>query len=171
MTDTFCIQLYSSRFIHLLIWAIYEQQEIQCINRLYRKCRLVTKLIIFWWRNQLFDCVSSTVAYYVCFFYFSFTKFTLIKLINTGFVILLSVYYQAARILGPPSTFEASKLKVEFVGEEMNKQPFCTIPRAYTLTHCDLTANLTLAVSSSISSEQVWSNKLFFPQLMRHFLF
>nr|CAD1838852.1 unnamed protein product [Ananas comosus var. bracteatus] len=68
----------------------------------------------------------------------------------------------AARILGPPSTFEASKLKVEFNGEEMNKQPFCTIPRAYTLTHCDLTANLTLAVSSSISSEQlrIWQSTL-----------
>ncbi|XP_020087838.1 protein STAY-GREEN LIKE, chloroplastic-like isoform X3 [Ananas comosus] len=70
--------------------------------------------------------------------------------------------YLAARILGPPSTFEASKLKVEFDGEEMNKQPFCTIPRAYTLTHCDLTANLTLAVSSSISSEQlrIWQSTL-----------
>ncbi|XP_072951167.1 uncharacterized protein [Typha angustifolia] len=64
---------------------------------------------------------------------------------------------QAARLLGPPTTFEASKLKVEFMGEEINKQPLCTIPRAYTLTHCDLTANLTLVVSNSISSEQLRS--------------
>ncbi|XP_078178805.1 protein STAY-GREEN LIKE, chloroplastic-like [Carex rostrata] len=68
-------------------------------------------------------------------------------------------FYQslAARLLGTPTTFEASKLKVEFNGEEVNKKPFCTGPRAYTLTHCDWTANLTLAVSNSISSEQLQS--------------
>jgi hypothetical protein len=52
---------------------------------------------------------------------------------------------QAAKILGPPTTFNAAKLKVEFAGEEL-RPPF---PRAYTLTHCDLTANLTLGVMSS----------------------
>lgn len=51
----------------------------------------------------------------------------------------------AAKILGPPTTFNAAKLKVEFAGEEL-RPPF---PRAYTLTHCDLTANLTLGVMSS----------------------
>lgn len=68
---------------------------------------------------------------------------------------------QAAKILGPPTTFNAAKLKVEFAGEEWSRkqQPF---PRAYTLTHCDFTANLTLAVSGSITSEQLrsWQSTL-----------
>ncbi|KAK3143258.1 hypothetical protein QOZ80_4AG0298180 [Eleusine coracana subsp. coracana] len=69
----------------------------------------------------------------------------------------------AAKILGPPTTFNAAKLKVEFTGEEMTKRgkgkPF---PRAYTLTHCDFTANLTLAVTGSITSEQLrsWQSTL-----------
>ncbi|TVU16729.1 hypothetical protein EJB05_40306, partial [Eragrostis curvula] len=69
----------------------------------------------------------------------------------------------AAKILGPPTTFNAAKLKVEFAGEDMmtrsKKQPF---PRAYTLTHCDFTANLTLAVTGSITSEQLrsWQSTL-----------
>jgi magnesium dechelatase len=35
-------------------------------------------------------------------------------------------------------------------------------PRAYTLTHCDFTANLTLAVTGSITSEQLrsWQSTL-----------
>ncbi|KAL6651684.1 hypothetical protein ACP70R_010609 [Stipagrostis hirtigluma subsp. patula] len=69
----------------------------------------------------------------------------------------------AAKLLGPPTTFNAAKLKVEFAGEELmrrsKKQPF---PRAYTLTHCDFTANLTLAVTGSITSEQLrsWQSTL-----------
>ncbi|XP_062184526.1 protein STAY-GREEN LIKE, chloroplastic-like isoform X2 [Phragmites australis] len=69
----------------------------------------------------------------------------------------------AAKLLGPPTAFNAAKLKVEFAGEEMmrskQKQPF---PRAYTLTHCDFTANLTLAVTGSITSEQLrsWQSTL-----------
>ncbi|XP_073098794.1 protein STAY-GREEN LIKE, chloroplastic isoform X3 [Elaeis guineensis] len=61
----------------------------------------------------------------------------------------------AARLLGPPTSFEASKLKVVFMGEQMDKQPLGISTRAYTLTHCDFTANLTLAVSNSISSDKV----------------
>lgn len=62
---------------------------------------------------------------------------------------------QAVSLLGPPTRFEASKLKVVFMGEEIEKQPLCTIPRAYTLTHCDFTANLTLAVSNTIANDMV----------------
>jgi proteinaceous RNase P len=66
------------------------------------------------------------------------------------------------KLLGPPTSFNAAKLKVEFAGEDLlqargknKKQAF---PRAYTLTHCDLTANLTLAVTAPpMSSEQVRS--------------
>jgi len=35
-------------------------------------------------------------------------------------------------------TFNAAKLKVKFAGEDKQPPPF---PRAYTLTHCDFTAN------------------------------
>ncbi|CAD5182877.1 unnamed protein product [Musa acuminata subsp. malaccensis] len=40
------------------------------------------------------------------------------------------------------------------MGEEMEKQIPSTIPRAYTLTHCDFTANLTLAVSNGMHSQK-----------------
>jgi proteinaceous RNase P len=57
-------------------------------------------------------------------------------------------------------TFNAAKLKVEFAGEDKHPPPF---PRAYTLTHCDFTANLTLAVSGPMTtSEQLrsWQSTL-----------
>ncbi|URE30263.1 hypothetical protein MUK42_17463 [Musa troglodytarum] len=68
----------------------------------------------------------------------------------------------AARLLGPPTRFEASKLKVVFMGEELEKQSLSTIPRAYTLTHCDFTANLTLAVSSNTHNNKLmgWQTTL-----------
>lgn len=56
---------------------------------------------------------------------------------------------------------------MEFAGEELllrgnckkKQQPF---PRAYTLTHCDLTANLTLAVTGPMTGEQLrsWQSTL-----------
>ncbi|KAK6939954.1 LOW QUALITY PROTEIN: Staygreen protein, partial [Dillenia turbinata] len=64
-----------------------------------------------------------------------------------------------ARLLGPPVRFEASKLKVVFTGEEGDK--YSTIrPRTYTLSHCDLTADLTLTISNIISLDQLkgWYN-------------
>ncbi|XP_077249782.1 magnesium dechelatase SGRL, chloroplastic-like isoform X2 [Tasmannia lanceolata] len=72
-----------------------------------------------------------------------------------------SLVLKAARLLGPGTNFEASKLKVVFLGEEMAKQPRIT-PRIYTVTHCDLTANLTLAISNTINVEQLrgWYNRL-----------
>jgi proteinaceous RNase P len=56
-------------------------------------------------------------------------------------------------------TFNAAKLKVKFAGEDEQPPPF---PRAYTLTHCDFTANLTLAVSGPMTSEQLrsWQSTL-----------
>jgi len=64
---------------------------------------------------------------------------------------------EAVSLLGTPTRFEASKLKVVFMGEEIEKQPLCSIPRAYTLTHCDFTANLNLAVSNNITNDKVWT--------------
>ncbi|XP_074562179.1 magnesium dechelatase SGRL, chloroplastic-like [Curcuma longa] len=68
----------------------------------------------------------------------------------------------AARLLGPPTKFEASKLKVVFTGEEMEKHAPSTIHRAYTLTHCDFTANLTLSVSNNIHIKMLldWQTRL-----------
>ncbi|KAK9167282.1 hypothetical protein Scep_002473 [Stephania cephalantha] len=60
--------------------------------------------------------------------------------------------FQAARLLGPPARFDASKLKVVHMGDEYGKG---VIPRTYSLSHCDLTANLTLAVSNAISIDQL----------------
>lgn len=54
----------------------------------------------------------------------------------------------------PPAKFEASKLKVVLLEDQMNKYA-SIIPRTYILSHCDLTANLTLAVSNVIKLEQV----------------
>ncbi|XP_022719730.1 protein STAY-GREEN 1, chloroplastic-like [Durio zibethinus] len=65
-----------------------------------------------------------------------------------------------ARLFGP-SIFEASKLKVLFLGVD-EKHPG-KLPRTYTLTHSDITSKLTLAVSQTINKSQLqgWSNKLY----------
>ncbi|XP_062194156.1 protein STAY-GREEN, chloroplastic-like [Phragmites australis] len=71
-----------------------------------------------------------------------------------------------ARLFGP-AIFEASKLKVLFLGVDEAKhgghqtgKPL--LPRTYTLTHSDVTARLTLAVSHSINRAQLqgWYNQL-----------
>ncbi|CAD6218413.1 unnamed protein product [Miscanthus lutarioriparius] len=79
-----------------------------------------------------------------------------------------------ARLFGP-AIFEASKLKVVFLGvfEESSKhghptpaptagKPPPLLPRTYTLTHSDVTASLTLAVSHTINRAQLqgWYNRL-----------
>ncbi|CAN8246422.1 unnamed protein product [Cochlearia groenlandica] len=66
-----------------------------------------------------------------------------------------------ARLFGP-AIFEASKLKVLFLGVDEKKHP-AKLPRTYTLTHSDITAKLTLAISQSINNSQLqgWANKLF----------
>ncbi|XP_013626277.1 PREDICTED: protein STAY-GREEN 2, chloroplastic-like isoform X2 [Brassica oleracea var. oleracea] len=66
-----------------------------------------------------------------------------------------------ARLFGP-AIFEASKLKVSFLGVDEKKHP-SKLPRTYTLTHNDITAKLTLAISQSINNSQLqgWANRLF----------
>ncbi|KAL8256056.1 hypothetical protein R6Q59_031123 [Mikania micrantha] len=66
-----------------------------------------------------------------------------------------------ARLFGP-SIFEASKLKVLFLGVDEKKHP-ANLPRTYTLTHSDITSKLTLAISQTINDSQLqgWSNKLY----------
>ncbi|KAL8200881.1 hypothetical protein R6Q57_012220 [Mikania cordata] len=66
-----------------------------------------------------------------------------------------------ARLFGP-SIFEASKLKVLFVGVDEKKHPG-KLPRTYTLTHSDITSKLTLAISQTINNSQLqgWYNKLY----------
>jgi len=60
---------------------------------------------------------------------------------------------KVARLFGP-AIFEASKLKVLFLGVDEKKHP-AKLPRTYTLTHSDITAKLTLAISQSINNSQV----------------
>ncbi|KVH95448.1 Staygreen protein [Cynara cardunculus var. scolymus] len=64
-----------------------------------------------------------------------------------------------ARLFGP-SIFEASKLKVLFLGVDEKKHPG-NLPRTYTLTHSDITSKLTLAISQTINNSQGWYNKLY----------
>ncbi|OIW14512.1 hypothetical protein TanjilG_12105 [Lupinus angustifolius] len=66
----------------------------------------------------------------------------------------------AVRLLVPPARFEASKLKVVQLEDQIIKYP-SIIPRTYILSHCDLTANLTLTVSNVINLEQLrgWYEK------------
>ncbi|KAA8546483.1 hypothetical protein F0562_002778 [Nyssa sinensis] len=71
-----------------------------------------------------------------------------------------TLVFQAVRLLGPPARFEASKLKVVFTGEEIDKYAG-VMPRTYTLSHCDFTANLTLSISTDIRLDQLkgWYSK------------
>ncbi|XVF13235.1 hypothetical protein REPUB_Repub08aG0191100 [Reevesia pubescens] len=69
--------------------------------------------------------------------------------------------FPVARLFGP-AIFEASKLKVLFLGVDEKKHPG-KLPRTYTLTHSDITSKLTLAISHTINNSQLqgWSNKLY----------
>ncbi|THU44238.1 hypothetical protein C4D60_Mb02t05310 [Musa balbisiana] len=58
-----------------------------------------------------------------------------------------------ARLFGP-SIFEASKLKVQFLGVDEENHPG-KLPRTYTLTHSDITAKITLAISHTINRAQL----------------
>ncbi|KAH6818170.1 STAY-GREEN-like protein [Perilla frutescens var. frutescens] len=62
-----------------------------------------------------------------------------------------------ARLLGP-AVFEASKLKVVYLGVNNEEN----LPRTYTLTHCDITSKLTLSISQTINTSQLqgWYHKL-----------
>ncbi|KAE8732239.1 Protein STAY-GREEN [Hibiscus syriacus] len=70
-------------------------------------------------------------------------------------------FVPVARLFGP-AIFEASKLKVLFLGVDEKKHPG-KLPRAYTLTHSDLTSKLTLAISQTINNSQLqgWANKIY----------
>ncbi|KAL5993062.1 hypothetical protein ACLOJK_013982 [Asimina triloba] len=72
-----------------------------------------------------------------------------------------SLVHQASKFLGPATRFEASKLKVVFLRDDNVLHPGI-IPRIYTITHCDLTANLTLSISDTVNIDQLngWYNKL-----------
>ncbi|XVF64449.1 hypothetical protein PTKIN_Ptkin09bG0170700 [Pterospermum kingtungense] len=67
---------------------------------------------------------------------------------------------RATSLLGPPASFEASKLKIVFKGDGL-KNYSVIIPRAYILSHCDFTANLTLTISNVINLDQLkgWYKK------------
>ncbi|XP_073135825.1 magnesium dechelatase SGRL, chloroplastic [Henckelia pumila] len=71
-----------------------------------------------------------------------------------------ALVFQAARLLGPPARFEASKLEVLFMGEKV-ATPARIVPRTYTLSHCDFTANLTLTISTIIHRDKLkgWYSK------------
>jgi hypothetical protein len=58
-----------------------------------------------------------------------------------------------ARLFGP-AIFEASKLRVLFLGKE-DEKGHLQQPRIYTLTHSDTTAKITLAVAQEINKAQV----------------
>ncbi|KAJ6807501.1 protein STAY-GREEN, chloroplastic-like [Iris pallida] len=60
-----------------------------------------------------------------------------------------------ARLFGP-AIFEASKLKVLFLGVDEEKHPG-KLPRTYTLTHSDITSKLTLAVGNYDCLEYIYS--------------
>ncbi|KAL6962280.1 magnesium dechelatase [Sarracenia purpurea var. burkii] len=73
-----------------------------------------------------------------------------------------TLVFEAARLLGPPARFEASKLKVVLMGQQqMDNKHEGVVPRTYTLSHCDLTANLTLTISNVIQLDQLkgWYHK------------
>ncbi|KAI3928870.1 hypothetical protein MKW92_043681 [Papaver armeniacum] len=65
-----------------------------------------------------------------------------------------------AKLFGP-AVFEASKLKVLFLGVDEKKHSG-NLPRTYILTHSDITSKLTLAISQTIDGSQLqgWYNKL-----------
>ncbi|XP_010455610.1 PREDICTED: protein STAY-GREEN 1, chloroplastic-like [Camelina sativa] len=69
--------------------------------------------------------------------------------------------FPVARLFGQ-AVFEASKLNVVFLGVDEKKHP-SKLPRTYTLTHSDISSNLTLAISQSINNSQLqgWTNKLY----------
>ncbi|MFS7938379.1 putative staygreen protein [Helianthus anomalus] len=65
--------------------------------------------------------------------------------------------YQAVKLLGPPATFDASKLEVIFKGEKQDQysRRRRILPRTYNLSHCDFTADLTLTISNVLHHDQV----------------
>ncbi|KAI5057147.1 hypothetical protein GOP47_0027162 [Adiantum capillus-veneris] len=77
-----------------------------------------------------------------------------------GYHLFLLPNHLVTSVFGP-AIFEASKLDVMFVGVREDEHPD-DVPRIYTLTHCDLTAMLTLTISTSINKAQLqgWYKRL-----------
>lgn len=67
---------------------------------------------------------------------------------------------EAVRLLGPQAKFEASKLTVDFMGQDVDEYSR-VVPRIYILSHCDFTGNLTLTISNIINVDQLqgWYSK------------
>ncbi|OAY23516.1 magnesium dechelatase SGRL, chloroplastic [Manihot esculenta] len=86
--------------------------------------------------------------------------FLLSSIANTTRASFNTLVSQAVRHLVPPARFEASKLKVVLLGEDVNEYSG-VIPRTYILSHCDFTANLTLTISNVINLDQLrgWYSK------------
>ncbi|XP_050229062.1 magnesium dechelatase SGRL, chloroplastic [Mercurialis annua] len=61
---------------------------------------------------------------------------------------------EAVKHLVPAARFEASKLEVVIMEDEINEYSRI-IPRTYILSHCDFTANLTLTISNVINLDQL----------------
>lgn len=92
--------------------------------------------------------ILTYLTTYIYTFFFSYVNLK-------GFMYLIFRYWldQVARLFGP-AIFEASKLKVLFLGVDEKKHPG-NLQRTYTLTHSDITSKLTLAVSQTINNSQV----------------
>ncbi|CAM8885074.1 unnamed protein product [Rhodiola kirilowii] len=72
----------------------------------------------------------------------------------------ISLISEAVRLLVPPARFEASKLNVVRLEDGVNIYS-SIVPRAYILSHCDFTANLTLSITNVINLDQLrgWYSK------------
>ncbi|VVB08433.1 unnamed protein product [Arabis nemorensis] len=83
--------------------------------------------------------------------------------ISDGGVSYNTLVSEAVRLLVPQANFDSSKLEVLFLGEllQNNTRGGIITPRAYILSHCDFTANLTLTISNVINLDQLegWYKK------------
>uniref|UniRef100_A0A7N1A868 Staygreen protein domain-containing protein n=1 Tax=Kalanchoe fedtschenkoi TaxID=63787 RepID=A0A7N1A868_KALFE len=73
----------------------------------------------------------------------------------------ISPVSEAVRLLVPSARFEASKLNVIRLDDDAKRSCSSVFPRAYILSHCDFTANLTLSISNVITLDQLggWYRK------------
>ncbi|KFK23291.1 hypothetical protein AALP_AAs55143U000200 [Arabis alpina] len=84
--------------------------------------------------------------------------------ISDGGVSYNTLVSEAVRVLVPQANFDSSKLEVLFLGELLQNNTSrggIITPRAYILSHCDFTANLTLTISNVINLDQLegWYKK------------
>lgn len=103
-------------------------------RRLSKKSQSIVPVIFIFFLNSLF-CLSN------------------LDILHCLIIDICDWWFQVARLFGP-SIFEASKLKVLFLGVDEKKHPG-KLPRTYTLTHSDITSKLTLAISQTINNSQV----------------